>query len=49
MLMPSNIIGMISISRHPLGMDQVPSASRLRQRLDADADTLLPVMYEQSI
>ena len=32
-----------------LGMDQVPSASRLRQRLDADADTLLPVMYEQSI
>ena len=32
-----------------LGIDQVPSASRLRQRLDADADTLLPVMYEQSI
>ena len=32
-----------------LGIDQVPSASRLRQRLDADADTLPPVMYEQSI
>jgi len=35
--------------REALGIDQVPSASRLRQRLDADADSLLPIVYAQTL
>jgi len=32
--------------KEALGIDQVPSASRLRQRLDEDASELLPWMYQ---
>lgn len=35
--------------KEALSIDQIPSAARLRQRLDEHADALLPVMYERTI
>jgi hypothetical protein len=35
--------------KESLGVDHVPSAARLRQRLDEHADALLPVLYETGI
>ena len=35
--------------KEALAIKQVPSSARLRQRLDADASTLLPVMYNTNI